>query len=160
MENVMKIKKRKYNLHRSNNFTLPYKGLFLEWNFQMLKYSPRILINEIPFTDYLTIFNIQTIREEIRNTLPITKNQNRLFNLERMVSKEQLAVMDFFPNITETLLNSTMNNLKLKIQFEFKNPPKKVKVIEYYYEIPTSLSKPVGESIDITPEMLNIPQTK
>lgn len=147
--NNLKIQKRKYNLHRSNNFTLPYKGVFTSWKL-VEDNQARILIDEVPFTDYLNSFNIKEIRETIRNILPLNKDSLRSFNLERIIQKEQFPLLDFFPNMDNLTMNSTINNLKLKISFQFKNSPKKVKIIEYYYEMPKSISRPIGEPIDIS----------
>lgn len=158
--NNLKLKKRRYNLHRSNNFTLPSnKGIFSRWEFEDTKHSALLLIDGVVFTDYLNIFDIQKIREQIRNLLPIDKDTTRLFNLERIIQKDQLSLIDFFSSFDKTILDSTINNLKLNISFQFKNPPKKVKIIEYYYEIPKIVSRPIGKSIEITPNIINSTNT-
>ncbi len=151
------IKKRKYYLHRSEEFVIPYKGLFVSWEFNDVKQEnyPTLVIQNVPILTS-NKFDFKEIRENLRNLLPLDKESNQKFNIENIIQNEQVAMMDFFPNITREILDSTFSNLKMIVKFTFKSPPNKIKIVEKYYEMPKTISRPMGEYIDITPEMVGM----
>ncbi len=144
---VLKKKKKKYYLHKSSNFKILHKGLFLGWKFTDC--TARLMVNNIVLCPPQKDLNVYTIREALRKIIPTDKELNLLFNIENIISNRQIRMLDFFNEIDKPLLDSTIANIELEIKFIISPVSKKARVTEYYYELPKSIIRPVGNSIDL-----------
>lgn len=154
----IRINSRRYKIKKSQEYTIPSKGLIRSWKVIDCNFIPLLYINNklVRYSRYdKFVISIPELRNYIRSIeCPEEENERNLDLLEHLFFSNQLQSIEYYSTLGSKDFFDSIFTRDLKIQLLFKNGPEEVEIEEEYYDrknnetiVETSEDKELQEEI-------------